>query len=308
MIPTIARHGGAVNPAPVVDRTASRPGRWTVQIARLSRGPGSGTVAGHVLAWSRHGKESDTSVGRKDAAAKVLDTLGEPIRRNRIYEDVMERIQRLVADGHMQPGDRLPSERDLSAALHVSRGSVRQALRILEQTGMIEARVGGGTYIRTPDPRTLVQQMALVLAQHPQTLRQLFEVRRVLEPALAHMAAERATPADLAVMGAILDQQAECIATGQDIKKTDIDFHYAVNAASNNEIALRLVDMINDLLRGGAPDIGREEDPSVWLAEHRRIYEAVARREGRAAEKAVRAHLDHLARLAPLEEPVIEAQ
>src|SRR5579885_766404 len=123
MIPTIARHGGAVNPAPLVDRTASRPARWTVQIARLSRGPGSGTVAGHVLAWSRHGKESDTSVGRKDAAAKVLDTLGEPIRRNRIYEDVMERIQRLVADGHMQPGDRLPSERDLSAALHVRRGS-----------------------------------------------------------------------------------------------------------------------------------------------------------------------------------------
>lgn len=249
-------------------------------------------------------------MGRKQAQTteEALASLRVPIRRNRIYEDVMARIQRLVADGHLRPGDRLPGERDLSTALQVSRGSVRQALRVLEQTGLIEARVGGGTYIRTPDPEALVRSLALVLAQHPQTLRQLFEVRQVLEPALARVAAERATPADVAAIAAILDRQAACVATGQDIKQTDIDFHYAVNAMPGNEVALRLVDMINDLLRDGTPDIGREEEPAVWLAEHRRIYEAIAHGDGGAAEEAMRAHLDHVARLAPLEEPVMGSQ
>lgn len=247
-------------------------------------------------------------MGRKQAAVReaALAGLGAPLRRNRIYEDVMARIQRLVADGHLQPGDRLPAERELSAALGVSRGSVRQALRVLEQTGLIEARVGGGTYIRTPDPQALVQPMALVLAQHPQTLRQLFEVRQMFEPVLARLAAERATAADVAVLGEVLDRQARCVDLRQDIKQTDIDFHYTINAVSGNEIALRLIDMVNDLLRGGAPDIGREEDPKVWLAEHRRIYEAIARGAGVEAEQAMCAHLDHLTRLAPLEEPVVE--
>src|SRR5205823_8566028 len=121
------------------------------------------------------------------------------------------------------------------------------------------ARVGGGTYIRPLDPQALVQTMALVLALHPQTLRQPVEVRQMLEPPMARLAAERAAPADVAAIGAILDRQASCIAAGEVIKATDIEFHYAVNAAAGNEIALRLVDMVNDLLRGGAPDIGREE-------------------------------------------------
>jgi DNA-binding FadR family transcriptional regulator len=107
-------------------------------------------------------------------------------------------------------------------------------------------------------------------------------------------------------MAAILDRQARCVVAGRDIKATDIEFHYAVNAAPGNEIALRLVDTINDLLRGGAPDIGREEDPRVWLAEHRDIQAAIARGDGVEAERAMRAHLEHLASLAPLEEPVLQ--
>ncbi len=241
------------------------------------------------------------------SSGEGLVSLRAPLRRNnRIYEDVIARIQGLVADGRLRPGDRLPSEREFSAALGVSRGSIRQALRVLEQMGLVEARVGGGTYIRTPDPQMLVQPVALVLAQHPQTLRQLFDVRQMLEPALARLAAERATPTVRAALGSIIERQARCIELGQDIKGTDIDFHYAINAASDNEVALRLVDVVNDLLRDGAPDIGRDEDPYVWLAEHRRIHDSIARGDGAGAEEAMRAHLVHIARLAPLEDALLQ--
>jgi len=231
----------------------------------------------------------------------TLSALRAPLRRNRIYEDVMMRIQGLIAEGHLRPGDRLPSERELSTALGISRGSVRQALRVLEQMGLVDARVGGGTYVRTPDPQALVQPIALVLSQHPQTLQQLFEVRQILEPALAQQAAERAPAADRTALGAILDRQALCVARNEDIKQTDIDFHYTINASTGNEVALRLVDVLNDLLRGGAPDIGREVDGSIWLAEHRRVYAAIMDGDGPAAAVAMHAHLEHITRLAPLD-------
>ena len=199
-----------------------------------------------------------------------------------------------------------PGERELSALLEVSRGSLRQALRVLEQTGLIEARAGGGTYIRTPNAQALAGQMALALARHPQTYRQLFEVRQVLEPALARMAAERGDRTQLDAVGAILDRQAACVAAGGDIRATDIEFHYAINALPANEVALRLVDLINDLLRGGPRDIGREVPGALWLAEHRAVFEAIVARDGAAAEAAMREHLAHVALLAPLDEPLTD--
>lgn len=225
-----------------------------------------------------------------------------PVRRNRVYEEVLERIQGLIASGELRAGDRLPGERELSAMLQVSRGSLRQALRLLEERGLIEAKVGGGTYIRDPDPQALVAPLALVLAQHAQTVRQLFEVRQLLEPALARMAAERAGPDRVGQIGEILERQAASVARGEDFKASDIEFHYAINATPANEVALRLIDLINDLLREGAPDIGREESPAAWLIEHRRIHACIAAGDGAGAEAAMREHLAHVARLAPLDE------
>src|SRR5262249_37075710 len=116
----------------------------------------------------------------------------EPVRNIRIYEEIVRQIRGLVADGRVKSGDRLPPERDLAERFRVSRASVREALRALQVTGLIEIRPGEGTFVREVSVEALVEPLARVILAQREGVAELYEARRLLEPPIAGLAARRA--------------------------------------------------------------------------------------------------------------------
>ena len=101
----------------------------------------------------------------------------EPIKKSRLYEKVISQILNMVKNGELKAGDRLPTERDLAIQLHVSRTAIRAALRSMEFMGLIESKVGGGTYIREMTMEDLMDPFAAVLANNERLIIELIEVR-----------------------------------------------------------------------------------------------------------------------------------
>ena len=215
-----------------------------------------------------------------------------PIRSTRIYEEIVRQIKTMIAAGRLGLGDRLPPERELAEKFLVSRTSVREALRALESLGLVEIRPGEGTFIREASVERLIEPLALVMVSQRRALSELFEARRLLEPAIAGLAASRATPDELHEMERILDEQAREIAAGRTGLAQDAEFHAAIGRAAHNEAITRIAHAIMDVLRQSREEsLNTPGRPDRSHADHRRILDAVARRQPEAAEAAMRAHL-----------------
>ena len=216
----------------------------------------------------------------------------EPVRSTRIYEEIVRQVKLLIADGKLKSGDRLPPERELAEKFVVSRTSVREALRALESRGLVEIRAGEGAFIRDISLEALIEPLALVILPHRDAVGELFEARRMLEPAIAALAARRATPEEIAEMERILEDQAKEVAQGRTGLAQDAAFHAALAQSAHNRAISRIVNALMDLLTQS-----REESlhtpgrPTRSHQDHVRILEAIGRRDEMGAHRAV---LDHL--------------
>jgi GntR family transcriptional repressor for pyruvate dehydrogenase complex len=219
----------------------------------------------------------------------------EPVRRTRVYEAVVAQIQRLIADGRLQVGDRLPPERELAERFGVSRTSVRDAIRVLELVGLVEPRQGEGTVVRDLSPDSLVTPVVSLLARSRTLLADLLDVRKMIEPGLAARAAIHASAQDLQTLDQIFARQRDRGSQGQRAIEADSEFHATIATAANNRVILRILDVLMDLLRES-----RERSLQVAgrrqrsLAGHRRILAALHRRDPKAAEAAMRQHLEEI--------------
>jgi GntR family transcriptional regulator, transcriptional repressor for pyruvate dehydrogenase complex len=233
-------------------------------------------------------RESANSVG-----GRLLNV--QQVRKTRVYHEIVSQIKGLIAEGRIQPGDRLPPERELAERFKASRNSVRDALRVLEQMGLIESRHGDGTYVRTLSPEELTEPLALLLLQSQEQMRHLWEVRRLLEPAVARYAAERATADELDELESILGQQAAQVEMGWTALEEDTAFHYGIANAARNPVILRTMDTLMDLLRASRErSLQHGDRPRHSLAGHRRILEALRRGDPQAAEAAMLRHLQEV--------------
>lgn len=221
-----------------------------------------------------------------------------PVRSTRIYEEIVRQIKAMIAEGRLKSGDRLPPERDLAEKFLVSRTSVREALRALETLGLVEIRPGEGTFVRPVSVEALVEPLAMVMASQREAIAELFEARRLLEPAIAALAARRATPEEIHEMERILEAQAREVSQGRTGLAQDAEFHAAIAAAAHNQAISRLVHGIMDLLAQS-----REESlhtpgrPLRSHQDHRRVLEAIRRRDPAGAEAAMREHIAAVERL-----------
>lgn len=217
----------------------------------------------------------------------------EPIKSTRIYEEIVRQVKALIAEGRLKSGDQLPPERDLAAQFKVSRTSVREALRTLESLGLIEIRPGEGTFVRKVSVESLIEPLAHVILSQREAVGELFEARRLLEPALAGLAARRATQDDLQEMERILEEQAKEVAAGLTGLAQDAAFHASIAASVRNRAITRTVNAIMDLLTQS-----REESlqtpgrPTRSHQDHRRILDAIRRRDEAGARRAMLDHLD----------------
>jgi GntR family transcriptional regulator, transcriptional repressor for pyruvate dehydrogenase complex len=215
-----------------------------------------------------------------------------PIRSTRIYEEIVRQIKTMIAEGRLTSGDRLPPERELAEKFLVSRTSVREALRALESLGLVEIRQGEGTFIREISVDRLVEPLALVMVSQRQALAELFEARRLLEPAIAGLAAARATPDEIQDMERILEDQAREVVAGRTGFAQDAQFHAAIGRAAHNEAITRIAHAVMDLLTQSREEsLNTPGRPSRSHDDHRRILQAIAERQPASAERAMRDHL-----------------
>ena len=145
------------------------------------------------------------------AADTPSDVLLEPVKRSRVYEHIVEQIHALIREGRWAPGDQIPPERELAERFRVSRTSVREALRALEMQGIIDSRQGGGTFVRTADTEALVPPLAAAILRGRRELAEVLEVRELIEPGIARLAATRATAEHASELETLLERQRECI-------------------------------------------------------------------------------------------------
>ena len=220
-------------------------------------------------------------------------TVYKLVRTSRLYEQIVQQIEESIVKGNLKPGDQLPAERELAQRFGVSRTAVREAVKALREKGLVEAYSGRGTFITDGTTQAVRQSLDLMvkIGQHEGSTH-LAEVRAILEPEIAALAARRIQEPELVTMReavAVMDR------AGQDPEayiEADLDFHLALAEGAANPLILSLLDSIVGLLREqrlrifqvpGGPDRGQ--------VHHKKILEAVEKHDPEKAREAMRAHL-----------------
>lgn len=207
---------------------------------------------------------------------------------------VVAHVRTLINRGTLGPGARLPAERQLARQVGVSRPTVRAGLRTLAALGVVRSRRGSGTYIPDGPPTLGVEALTFVAALHNFSGDDFSEARRVLEVAAAGMAAERATPEQLATLADEVAGLFASMTVRQVFLVHDINFHRGIAAASGNPIIASLVEMVSALYydrRRVTAERAIDRDLHAAADAHRRIYQAI---RGRDAERARQLMHDHL--------------
>ncbi len=222
------------------------------------------------------------------------------IRPKRMYEQVAEQIEALIRAGTFTPDARLPGERELADQLGISRPSLREALIALETAGLIETRVGDGTYVRPDIGPTPVFPLATGRDLGPGTLEQ-FEARRALECAAAELAALRAGAEERAALGECLARMRGLVEGGGNPAREHQVFHTGLVDAAHNQIFSRLVRELWRARQGAMWDLLRRKVENVesWRAGllfRAQLMEALAARDGAAARALMEAHFHRVGR------------
>ena len=216
----------------------------------------------------------------------------EVIRKNKVYEEVAQQIERLILK-KLRPGDKLPSERELAEMLRVSRSSIRDAIRGLELRGLVEPRQGAGTIVRETAVDPLANPFASALKRRKEMVSELLDFRKMLEPPLAARAATHASADEISEMEEILQRQDAKQSQGEPAVAEDAEFHYSVALASGNGVVLKVLDIIMDLLRDTRErSLQVEGRPQKSLAGHRRVLAAIKRHDAEGAKSAMRRHIE----------------
>jgi GntR family transcriptional repressor for pyruvate dehydrogenase complex len=227
-------------------------------------------------------------------------------RESTLANRVAAEIERHIVGGSIQPGERLPSERELAEQFSVSRTVIREAVRVLAAKSLLEVRSGSGTVVRAPTTRSVSQSMLLLLRTGQRLDHaKVHEVRRTLEIEIAGIAAERRTDEDLALLEELLDEMQALLgemerqpANRGRFASNDVQFHAALARATHNELFALLLDSIADVMIE-VRQLGFEVPGSHQeaLAYHRSILAPVRAGDAAGAREAMRAHLAHAERL-----------
>jgi GntR family transcriptional repressor for pyruvate dehydrogenase complex len=225
----------------------------------------------------------------------------EPIKKTRVAEQVAERIRLLILEGTFPSGRPLPGERQLAERFGVSRGSIRDSIRVLETIGLLVTRHGQGTFPQELDVDRLVAPLASILSYRHDLEVELMDVRRMFEPAVARVAAARITDEDLAALERILGAQRRKLGTRQSAIVEDTAFHEVLARATRNRVVVSIMATLNDLLvESRKLALSQTGRPGWSLQGHEAVVAALRKRDADAAALAMREHINQIASLVPL--------
>ncbi len=222
------------------------------------------------------------------------------IRKQRAFEQVLEQIVDLIVSGALKPGDRLPPERALSEMLGISRPSLREALRVLDAMGILDARTGNGaatgTVIAAEPGDSLFTLMRLHLALSHFPVDNFLELRKILEGWTMRRAAERRTDADVDALRALVTAMESKLSDRDAFFALDAEFHILIAQIAGNELLNYLMQAIRDAMTQEMNKLSDawsswEELFAIALSDHKKIVRAIAKGDGAAADKALQLHL-----------------
>jgi len=227
----------------------------------------------------------------------------KPIQRSRLYESAVDQIRSLILADNYKPGDRLPSERELAEQLSIGRPSVREALRILGAMGLIEIRVGNGTYVRDvtllPYIESLVAHISSRLKVREENILKLWDVRKILEAGNVRLACFRMTPGRLDKMAQCVQEMEKHIKNREAFVSTGVQFHREIAEATDNEILIMLWNNVWDMIlrsdlyrRRSSAHFRMRHSPPQSLEDHRRIFRALSRGDQAESLRAMEEHLE----------------
>jgi DNA-binding FadR family transcriptional regulator len=238
--------------------------------------------------------EEKRRASKKEPTAVRPDVsdLFQPVKARRLSSQIADELRQAIASGRLNPGDRLPSERELVARYQVSRNSIREAARILEMAGLVTIRQGatGGVFVTKPDLEAMNRSAWFALKASDLDVRELYEVRRVIEPAVAEMAAERADPEELKALHEMLDAPQSVSASSADRTSAAHGFHFGIARLTKNKTLMMIVGSLMELADRAEEEI-RPKRALAYDA-HVKILAAVEQKNAALARELTLAHLD----------------
>jgi GntR family transcriptional repressor for pyruvate dehydrogenase complex len=218
-------------------------------------------------------------------------------RKTSVTSQVVEALFEMLRSGRFRTGDRLPSEWELVEQLHVGRSAVREGIRELAALELVDVQPGRGTFVRSLRPDLLVRADGIGAEVNRALLREFLEVRQMLEPEAAALAAVRANSVDLNRLGHDVDRLSEAIDVGYRPPE-DVGFHLDIVRATHNTALIRLAGAIVSFYQ-------RDEVLPTWrdVDEHRAVLDAIRDHRAEAARSAMRSHLQSETDIRTVESP-----
>lgn len=218
------------------------------------------------------------------------------IRARKIYEEVADSLVAMLKNGDLKPGDKLDSVEQLARNFDVGRSAIREALSAMRAMGLVEMRQGEGTYIKQFDASRFSLPVAAALLMKREDVKELLEVRKILEVGAAGSAAEKHKEADLAPMVEALQSMEEAKGNGELGEQADLAFHLAVAHATHNQMLINLMNSVSEIMMETMRETRRlwlhsENRTAELLKEHWLIFEAIKKRDSALAQKHMLNHL-----------------
>ena len=216
----------------------------------------------------------------------------KPVKRVSVGEQVFTQLKELLVQGEWKPGEKLPSENELAAQFGVSRITVRQALQKLGALGLVETRLGEGSFVKQLEAADAVTPLIPAIVLSRDTLPQVMEFREMLEIQSAALAARRGTPQQLERLESILEAMQRCIGDPQRFGMLDVEFHLQIGRMTCNDLVIRTQSILRETLQQAMNDVVQLTGYQPGLYYHGKLIEAFRSRDEAMAMQWMREHLE----------------
>lgn len=218
------------------------------------------------------------------------------VKNTKVYEQIIDQFKTMIANGTLNKGDKLPSERDLVNQLGVSRASIREALSALQMIGLVEARQGEGNFIRGNFEESLIEPLSLIFMLHHSKAEEILELRKVIEIETAAIAAEKITEEEIEKLKFFVENLKEA---KDEILKVQYDkkFHYQIAKASKNVLIVNMLNAVSSLMDSYISEarsniLRVEENKQILVKQHEDICRALCNHDSKSAAEYMRIHLE----------------
>ncbi|MBU8907195.1 FadR/GntR family transcriptional regulator [Desertibacillus haloalkaliphilus] len=219
------------------------------------------------------------------------------VKPKKIYEIVAEQLTEMIKNGEVTPGERLSSVQKLAEDFNVGRSAIREALSALKAMGLIEIRQGEGTFVKKIDHDLASHVIPSAQFMQKEDIRQLFEIRKIIETGAASLAAENRTEVDVQQLRLILDEMKRAAGDGDIGEKADIDFHMTIVNSTKNDMLCKLMETVSDTMQESMREArklflySQKSKMEQLYDEHLSIYKAIENQDRQRAYEEMMAHI-----------------